>query len=32
MTPFLIKPAILVLAKSLAHIVAAIHLLGHLVK
>ncbi len=32
MAPFLIKPAMLVLAKFIAHAIAALHLLGHLVK
>jgi hypothetical protein len=32
MAPFLIKPAMLVLAKFIVRAVAAIHLLGHLVK
>jgi hypothetical protein len=32
MAPFLIKPAMLVLAKVIAHAIAALHLLGHLVK
>jgi hypothetical protein len=32
MAPFLIKPAMILLAQAIAHAVAAMHLIGHLVK
>jgi hypothetical protein len=32
MAPYLIKPAMAVLVKFIAHAIAALHLIGHLVK